>query len=59
MDRDDSCWARGQAWGMYGFPLSYIYNGDAALLDLTKKLANYYLNRLPEDLVAYWDLSFT
>lgn len=55
---DDSCWARGQAWGIYGFPLSYIYTGDAELLDLTKKLANYYLNRLPDDLIAYWDLIF-
>lgn len=55
---DDSCWARGQAWGIYGFPLSYIYTGDEALLELTKKLSNYYLNRLPDDLVAYWDLIF-
>lgn len=55
---DDSCWARGQAWGIYGFPLSYIYTGDESLLDLTKKLSNYYLNRLPDDLVAYWDLVF-
>ena len=55
---DDSCWARGQAWGIYGFPLSYIYTGDESLLDLTKKLSNYYLNRLPDDLVAYWDLIF-
>jgi unsaturated chondroitin disaccharide hydrolase len=56
---DDSCWARGQAWGIYGFPLSYIYTGDTELLELTKKVTNYFLNRLPEDLVAYWDLIFT
>ncbi|OPA79439.1 glucuronyl hydrolase [Paenibacillus selenitireducens] len=56
---DDSCWARGQAWGMYGFPLSYRYTGDGELIELTTKLSNYFLNRLPEDLVCYWDLIFT
>ncbi|WP_018759664.1 glycoside hydrolase family 88 protein [Paenibacillus terrigena] len=56
---DDSCWARGQAWGMYGFPLSYRYTGDRELIALTTKLSNYFLDRLPEDLVCYWDLIFT
>lgn len=56
---DDSCWARGQSWGIYGFPLSYHYTGDWSLIELTKKLTNYYLNRLPEDQICYWDLIFT
>lgn len=56
---DTSCWARGQAWGIYGFPLSYRYTGDAKLLESASKLANYYLNRLPEDDICYWDLVFT
>jgi unsaturated chondroitin disaccharide hydrolase len=56
---DDSCWARGQAWGIAGFPLVARYNGDTRLLDLSKVLANYYLNRLPEDGICYWDLIFT
>lgn len=56
---DDSCWARGQAWGVYGFPLSYKYTEDNSLLETSKKLANYFLNRLPEDLICYWDLIFT
>lgn len=55
---DDSCWARGQAWGIYGFPLSYIYTRDWNFIELTKKLTNYFLNRLPEDFVCYWDLIF-
>ncbi|MGT3969766.1 glycoside hydrolase family 88 protein [Klebsiella grimontii] len=54
---DDSCWSRGQAWGIYGFLLSYIYTGDRALVGLAKKLANYFLNRLPEDYVCHWDLA--
>ena len=56
---DDSCWARGQAWGIYGFPLSYVYTKDWNLMELSKKLTNYYLNRLPEDDICYWDLIFT
>ncbi|MEK5060528.1 glucuronyl hydrolase [Paenibacillus sp. FSL H7-0326] len=56
---DNSCWSRGQAWGIYGFPLSYKYTGDVQLLDLAKKIAHYFINRLPEDQVSYWDLVFT
>ncbi|MFH4617932.1 glycoside hydrolase family 88 protein [Vibrio furnissii] len=54
---DDSCWSRGQAWGIYGFLLSYLYTGDQAMVSLSKKLANYFLNRLPEDSVCHWDLA--
>lgn len=54
---DDSCWSRGQAWGIYGFLLSFIYTGDKEMVALSKKLANYFLNRLPEDAVCHWDLA--
>ena len=56
---DDSAWARGQAWAMYGPMLTYIYNPDEDALTLFKATANYYLNHLPSDYVAFWDLSFT
>jgi unsaturated chondroitin disaccharide hydrolase len=56
---DTSCWARGQAWGIYGFALSFIYTGDTAFLSHSKRLADYFLARLPADGVAYWDLIFT
>lgn len=56
---DDSCWARGQSWGIYGFPLSYHYISDWSLVELAKNLTNYYLNRLPKDHICYWDLIFT
>jgi unsaturated chondroitin disaccharide hydrolase len=56
---DDSCWARGQAWGISGFPLVARHNGDTRLLELAKVLANYFLNRLPPDGICYWDLVFT
>jgi hypothetical protein len=56
---DDSCWARGQAWGMYGFPLVYRYNGDTSLIELSARLAGYFLARLPTDHICCWDLAFT
>lgn len=56
---DNSCWARGQAWGIYGFTLSYRYTGDESLLQVASHLANYFLDHLPEDKICYWDLDFT
>jgi unsaturated chondroitin disaccharide hydrolase len=55
---DNSCWARGQAWGIYGNALSYRYLRTPGLMETARGLARYFLNRLPEDLVAYWDLIF-
>ncbi len=56
---DESAWARGQAWGMYGPMLTYIYKENDDALHAFKATTNYYLNHLPEDYIAYWDLSFT
>lgn len=56
---DSSCWARGQAWGIYGFALGFRHTGDTAQPELARKLTHYFLNRLPEDFVCYWDLIFT
>jgi unsaturated chondroitin disaccharide hydrolase len=55
--RDGSTWTRGQAWGIYGFALSYKYTKNIAYLDIAKKLAIHFLERLPEDSVAYWDFN--
>lgn len=56
---DNSCWARGQAWGIYGFALGFRHTGNTDQPQLARKLAHYFLNRLPEDYVCYWDLIFT
>ena len=56
---DDSCWARGQAWGIYGFALGFNHTGDSSQPELSRCLSHYFLNRLPEDFVCYWDLIFT
>lgn len=56
---DESTWSRGQSWGMYGPLLTYIYVEDESVIATFKSTLNYYLAHLPEDYVAYWDLSFT
>jgi len=56
---DDSCWSRGQSWGIYGNALAYRYLREPELLEYARGLARYFLNRLPGDLVSYWDLIFT
>ena len=56
---DESCWARGQAWGIYGFALAFRHTGDPAHLTLAGRLADYLLDRLPADGICCWDLIFT
>lgn len=55
---DSSAWARGQAWGVYGIPLNYKNTKNESCFNLYKGMTNYFLNRLPEDNVCYWDLIF-
>lgn len=55
---DDSFWARGQAWGIYGMALSYRYERREDYLDAFERLLGHYLSRLPGDLVPYWDMIF-
>ncbi len=54
---DESSWARGQAWGLYGFIVCYRYTKDPQFLQFAQNIANYILNHpnMPEDLVPYWD----
>lgn len=56
--KDDSCWARGQAWAVIGMPLNYKYNNVDESKEIYNAVTNYYLNRLPKDLIPYWDLVF-
>ena len=54
---DTSSWARGQAWGLYGFTVCYRFTRDPNYLRQAEKIANFLLQhpRMPEDLVPYWD----
>ncbi len=56
--KDDSFWARGQAWGIYGSALGYTYTKDVGFIDVFKKALDFYLSRLPEDLTPCWDMIF-
>jgi len=54
---DESAWARGQAWGLYGFTVCYRYTNDKKYLRQAEKIAKFIFKNpnLPEDLVPYWD----
>lgn len=55
---DESCWARGQAWGIYGFALNHRHTGDPSFLVAARRCADRFLAHLPADGVPYWDLAF-
>ena len=52
---DESCWPRGQAWAIYGFAATARATGKPEYLELAERLADYYLARLDDGLVPYWD----
>lgn len=54
---DSSSWARGQAWGLYGYTVCYRYTEDEKYLEQAKKIANYILSYqgTPKDKIPYWD----
>jgi unsaturated chondroitin disaccharide hydrolase len=56
---DESFWARGQAWGIYGSALSYRATKKPEFLEAFRRALAFYLTRLPQDLVPYWDMIFT
>ena len=56
---DDSCWSRGQAWGVYGFPIAYSYTKNPIFKEAHRGAAYFMLNHLPSDLIPYWDYDFT
>lgn len=52
---DDSFWARGQAWAIYGYTMVYRETRDKTFLRFVENVSDVYLRRLPTDLVPYWD----
>lgn len=52
---DDSMWARGQTWGIYGFTMCFRETGKDKFLQTAQKLADVFISKLPEDGVPYWD----
>ncbi|HSC40322.1 MAG TPA: glycoside hydrolase family 88 protein, partial [Chitinophagaceae bacterium] len=54
---DSSMWARGQAWAIYGFTMMYRETKKPEFLDFVQHVADVYLQRLPQDLIPYWDFN--
>lgn len=55
----ESAWARGQAWGIYGFTVCYRYTKDERYLEMSQRIYDFFVNHpnLPSDLVPYWDFN--
>lgn len=56
--KDDSFWARGQAWAIYGLALAFRRWKKEEYRDLFYKTTDFFLDKLPDDGVPYWDLIF-
>lgn len=54
---EKSAWARGQAWGLYGYTMMYRFTKDEKYLNQAIKIAEFQLNHpnMPDDLIPYWD----
>ncbi|SCY59772.1 unsaturated chondroitin disaccharide hydrolase [Paenibacillus polysaccharolyticus] len=50
-----SAWARGTAWALHGFALSFRYTGEARYLETAERAADFFLAMLGEDIVPVWD----
>jgi rhamnogalacturonyl hydrolase YesR len=58
---DESAWARGQSWGLYGFTMMYRFTKDTTYLKQAENIADFLVHHpnLPEDKVPYWDYNST
>lgn len=56
---NESAWARGQSWGLYGYTMCYRETHDKKYLDQAEHIASFILNNpnLPADKVPYWDFN--
>ncbi|GAE21312.1 glucuronyl hydrolase [Bacteroides pyogenes JCM 10003] len=53
---DDSSWARGQAWAVYGYTSCYRETKDSIYMNFATKIADMIMERVKtEDAVPYWD----
>jgi unsaturated chondroitin disaccharide hydrolase len=58
---NESSWARGQSWAVYGFTMAYRYTKNKEYLKQAEATAKYYINNksLPTDGIPYWDFNDT
>jgi rhamnogalacturonyl hydrolase YesR len=54
---DASSWARGQAWGLYGYTMMYRETRKPDYLAQARSIADFFMKhpRLPADAIPYWD----
>ena len=52
---DETTWSRGHAWATYGMVVMYRYTKEKQFLDTAVRLANYFIDHLPQDHVSAWD----
>lgn len=54
---DESAWARGQAWGLYGYTVCYRETQKTDYLEMAEKIASFIMRNptMPDDKVPYWD----
>ena len=56
---DNSMWARGQSWAIYGYTMVYRYTRNKMFLDFAQKVTDIYIKRLKEtsdDFIPLWDM---
>ena len=51
----ESCWSRGQAWAIYSLPEIYGYTREDRFLKTAERMANWWIDHVPDDQVPYWD----
>ena len=52
---DESTWARGQAWAVYGYTMVFRETKDPKFLDFAMKVSDRFISGLPKDYIPYWD----
>lgn len=54
---NESSWARGQAWALYGFTTCYRYTKDKKYLDAAANVYKFLFTNphMPADYIPYWD----
>ena len=57
--RASSTWSRGQAWAINGFTQGFSLTGDAQLLAVARRTADYWIAHVPAGTVPPWDLDLT
>jgi len=55
---DNSTWARGQAWCLYGFTMTYRFTKESRHLSTATACANVFIAHLQSDSTTIWDFDY-